>query len=260
MNKDKLTKVFDDYAVLYDKYRPRYPMELVEQLIEISQIKKGDKVLEIGCGTGQLTMDFIKKGYAITAIEKGKSLSAITANKIKPYGIGQIIHSKFEEWESDTKFKLMISAQAFHWIDKKVGFDKTLDVLEKDGAIALIWNLDQSQNTAFWKRTKALYNKYLPVTSGGKSLEEVADEYWQYMQKIESLGNFKRIEYPWDKTYSKEDYLGLLNTFSPHMSMPIQKRKKFFQEMEAVIESFDNQVLRHYKTVVLFAKKRKFLI
>ena len=256
MNREKLIKVFDDNAISYDKYRPKYPNELVEELIELSQIKARDKILEIGCGTGQITIDFIKRGYEVIAIEKGESLSKIAENKIKEYGIGQIINSTFEEWESIEKFKLMISAQAFHWIDRERGIDKILKLLEENGSIGLIWNTDESQETEFWRQTNKVYDKYLPIKKGQKGIGEVIDESWDYIQTREELGDFERKEYKWEKVYSKEEYLGLMSTFSPQMSMESIKRKKFFKEIESIIESFDNQVLRYYKTVLLFANKR----
>lgn len=255
MERDKLVKVFDDNAVLYDKYRPRYPNDLIEELIDLSQIKVRDKILEIGCGTGQITIDFIKRGYEVIAIEKGESLSKIALNKIKKYGIGQIINSTFEEWMPIGKFKLMISAQAFHWIDKESGIDKILKILEENGSIGLIWNLDESQETEFWKQTNKVYEKYLPIKKGQRSLTETIDQNWNYINTRDELGEFERKEYKWKKLYSKEEYLGLLSTFSPHMSMETNKRVEFFKEIESIIENFDNQVLRFYKTVLLYATK-----
>lgn len=256
MNRDKLVKVFDENANSYDKYRPKYPNELVEELIDLSQLKTTDKILEIGCGTGQITIDFIKRGYEIIAIEKGEFLSRIAKKNIKQYGIGKIINSKFEEWITTEKFKLMISAQAFHWIDKKKGIDKTINLLNDNGSIGLIWNVDKSQKTDFWKQTGEIYDRYLPKKKGQRSMEETINENWDYICNRKDLVDFEKRDYQWSKLYSKEEYLGLLNTFSPHMSMEEDEREKFFTEIESIISTMNNQVLKHYKTVLLFATKK----
>jgi len=256
MNRDKLVKVFNDNANSYDKYRPKYPSEVVEELIDLSQIKTKDKILEIGCGTGQITIDFIKRGYEIIAVEKGEYLSRIASNKIEKYGIGKIINSTFEEWIPSEKFKLMISAQAFHWINKKRGINKILKLLKENGSIGLIWNVDKSQETEFWKQSGKVYDKYLPKKKGQGGMEETIDEHWDYINKRKELINFEKRDYQWEKLYSKEEYLGLLSTFSPHMSMESYKREKFFKEIESIIEEMNNQVLKQYKTVLLFATKR----
>ncbi|MEM6317842.1 MAG: hypothetical protein AAF960_09230 [Bacteroidota bacterium] len=86
-------------------------------------------------------------------------------------------------------------------------------------------------------------------------MKETIDEHWDYINKRREFVKFERRDFECKKQYSKEKYLGLLNTFSPHMSMEASKRKEFFKEIELIIEDFDNQVLKHYKTVLLLATK-----
>ncbi len=118
----------------------------------------------------------------------------------------------------------MISAQAFHWIDKKQGIDKTINLLKDNGSIGLIWNIDKSQKTEFWKQTGEIYDKYLPKKKGKVGMEETINKHWDYISNRKDLVNFERRDYRWSKFYSKEEYLGLLSTFSPHMSMKEDQR------------------------------------
>lgn len=46
-------KVFNQVAAEYDRNRPAYPDALVDRACEVGGIGDGDRVLEIGCGTGQ---------------------------------------------------------------------------------------------------------------------------------------------------------------------------------------------------------------
>ena len=48
-------KVFDTIPEQFDKYRPRYSVELFSELIRYAQITPDKSVLEIGPGTGQAT-------------------------------------------------------------------------------------------------------------------------------------------------------------------------------------------------------------
>ena len=57
-------KVFNEVAVEYDRNRPPYPDALVNQACEVAGIGDGDRVLEIGCGTGQLTRSLLREGCA----------------------------------------------------------------------------------------------------------------------------------------------------------------------------------------------------
>ena len=70
-------KVFDEIAAEYDRHRPAYPDELVDQACRVAGIGSGDRVLEVGCGSGQLTRGLVARGLHVTALEPGPSLIAL---------------------------------------------------------------------------------------------------------------------------------------------------------------------------------------
>src|SRR5256885_12225749 len=72
-----LRATFDQAAELYDRARPGYPRELFDDFAELGQLRPGDRVLEIGPGTGQATVPMAERGFHITAIELGPSLAAV---------------------------------------------------------------------------------------------------------------------------------------------------------------------------------------
>ncbi len=254
MKKDDLINVFDQNALAYDKYRPRYPKVLIDALLELSNVQLNEKALEIGCGTGQLTTDLLQKGLDIVAIEAGASLAKIADYNIKDFNKGKIINAKFEDWNTALKFKLIVSAQAFHWIDREVGFKKILDMLQNDGALALIWNIDQSQQSHFWKQSTPIYNKYFPKNTKKDEQSDISLSYQSYLSELNKFTRINYLEYPWQKTYAKEEYIGLLSTFSDHMILEPKVRTQFFKEMEDLIEANGNQVEKFYKTVLLYAQ------
>ena len=66
----------------------------------LKHIPKCGHILDLGCGSGRDSLEFIKQGYNITAVDGSKELS-IAASKI----IGQeVICSKFEELQLTEKF------------------------------------------------------------------------------------------------------------------------------------------------------------
>ena len=60
-------KAFNEVAVEYDRNRPAYPDALVDQACKVAHIGEGDRVLEVGCGTGQLTRALLERGLRVTA-------------------------------------------------------------------------------------------------------------------------------------------------------------------------------------------------
>lgn len=75
--------VFDQLARDYDEVRPGYPQELIDDIISISGIPEDGRILEIGCGTGQATIPFAKRGYYMICLDIGKEMVTLAAKNVK---------------------------------------------------------------------------------------------------------------------------------------------------------------------------------
>ena len=65
---------FDDAAQLYDEVRPRYPEEIVERIIAFAALPTHAHIFEVGCGTGQMTLPFARRGHTMVALDQGERL------------------------------------------------------------------------------------------------------------------------------------------------------------------------------------------
>src|SRR3984885_11766634 len=123
-------KVFDAIAAEYDRSLPAYPDELVDRACQVAGIGSGDRVLEVGCGTGQLTRSLVARGLHVTALEPGKSLIALAKQNLEGAGAVEFVNAQFEDAVLPREhFQAVFCASAFHWVDPKVGWQKTADVL-----------------------------------------------------------------------------------------------------------------------------------
>jgi hypothetical protein len=132
-------KVFDEIAAEYDRRRPTYPDELIDQACQVAGIGRGDQVLEVGCGTGQLTRGLAARGLHVTALEPGKSLIALARQNLQGAGEVEFVNAQLEDALLPREhFQAVFSASAFHWVDPKVSWQKTADVLVLGGTLALV--------------------------------------------------------------------------------------------------------------------------
>ena len=132
-------RVFDEVAAEYDRRRPTYPDELVDQACQIAGIGSGDHVLEVGCGSGQLTRGLVARGLRVTALEPGKTLMALARQNLAGAGGVEFVNSQFEDaLLPREQFRAVFSATAFHWVDPKVSWQKAADVLVPGGTLALV--------------------------------------------------------------------------------------------------------------------------
>jgi ubiquinone/menaquinone biosynthesis C-methylase UbiE len=132
-------KVFDEIAAEYDRHRPAYPDELVDHACRVAGIRSGDRVLEVGCGSGQLTRGLAARGLHVTAVEPGQSLMALARQNLEGAGEVEYVNAQFEDAPLPREqFQAVFSASAFHWIDPEVSWQKAAGVLVPGGTLALV--------------------------------------------------------------------------------------------------------------------------
>ena len=113
--RNRLRTTFDQAASLYDEVRPGYPDQLFDDIVSLSGIPAAGRILEIGCGTGQATVPFARRGYRILCVELGENMAAVARRNLEGYPNADVRAGAFEEASLQERvFDLAISATAFH--------------------------------------------------------------------------------------------------------------------------------------------------
>ncbi len=132
-------KVFNEVAVEYDRNRPAYPDALIDEACEVAGIGDRDRVLEVGCGTGQLTRSLLARGLCVTALEPGDQLIRLAEENLKDAGNVEFLHARLEDTRLPREsFQAVFSASAIHWVDPDQSWRKIADALAPGGTLALI--------------------------------------------------------------------------------------------------------------------------
>src|SRR5277367_6996071 len=90
-------KVFNQVAAEYNRHRPTYPEQLVDLACLLAGLECGEEVLEIGCGTGQLTHSLLARGMRVTAIEPGERLVARARDQLGDAGEVEFVNRRLED-------------------------------------------------------------------------------------------------------------------------------------------------------------------
>ncbi|MBO0789006.1 MAG: class I SAM-dependent methyltransferase, partial [Actinobacteria bacterium] len=129
--------LFDGVAGLYDAARQGYPAEIADAVVANAAIGPGAAVLEIGCGTGQLTRQLAGRGLSLTAIDIGAAMVQAARRNLGDAAARFEVCS-FEDFAGSEPFDLIVSATAFHWVDPGVGLPKAARLLRPGGWLALL--------------------------------------------------------------------------------------------------------------------------
>jgi SAM-dependent methyltransferase len=131
-------EVFNAVAEAYELHRPAYPDALVDRACELGGLRSGATVLEIGCGTGQLTRSLLARGLRVTAVEPGERLLARAREHLDGAGKVEFISRRFEDTALPAaRYSAAFSASALHWVDPEIGWRKIADALMDGGTLAL---------------------------------------------------------------------------------------------------------------------------
>jgi SAM-dependent methyltransferase len=132
-------KSFDAMASEYDRHRPTYPDQLVDLACRTAGLHSGDRVLEIGCGTGQLTGSLLARGLRVTAVEPGARLAGVARQRLGSTDELEIVQARFEKAPlPHAPYRAVFSAAAIHWVDPELGWRRIADALVPDGTLALV--------------------------------------------------------------------------------------------------------------------------
>jgi SAM-dependent methyltransferase len=197
--REELRRTFDSAAACYHRARPDYPTALYDELERAAGLRPGDRLLEVGCGTGKATIPLARRGYRIMCVELGRALAAEARRNLAGFPDVRVVHADFEGWEPATaaSFELVFAATAWHWIDPGIRYRKAARWLRAGGHLAF-WSavhVFPEGGDPFFREIQPVYDQIgegLPPGAAGPQPDELADE----RPEIEASGLFEEVRDP----------------------------------------------------------------
>jgi SAM-dependent methyltransferase len=260
-SRESLRGTFDAAADLYDAARPTYPDELFDDLVGLSQLEPGARLLEIGCATGKATRPLLERGFSVVCVELGAALAAEAGRNLA--GLPFQIHvAPFETWEAGPcAFDLVYAATAWHWIDPAVRYRKAHRLLRPGGSLAF-WSAGHAFPPGFdpfFAEIQEVYDALGESRDGEwppARPERVPDD----SDEIPG-GLFEDVQvrrYVWETQYTADEYIDLLNTFSGHIAMGTAKREHLYREIRSrIARRPDPRVRRHWYSILHVARRKR---
>jgi SAM-dependent methyltransferase len=253
--------LFDRSAADYDAVRPGYPRELIKDLLRLSGVPESGAILEVGCGTGQLTVPLAERGYAITAVELSHALSLLAATNLKPFPDATVVCADFERWEvNPAAYDVVVSAQAFHWIEPSIGYPKAHVALRPGGHLALIWNLFPGSDAPVHRALDEVYRECVPQLRRDPGLRSLEARVERTIEEVRSSGLFDEPDvrrYPWTAPYTTADYLKLLRTFSDHLALDPDDFDRLLASVRSTVDRFGGTIERPLIATLFLARPKR---
>jgi SAM-dependent methyltransferase len=202
---------FGTDAERYDRARPPYPDALIDRIIATAP---GRDALDVGCGTGILARQLVTAGCTVLGIDPDARMTAYARRT----GIDVEV-ATIEDWEPGGRtYDIVVSGQAWHWIDPVAGPAKVAQVLRPGGRLGLFWHVfeapapvSEALRTAL--RRVAPDSPVPPPDRSPLDLYRIMTE--RAADGIRATGAFEEPEqwrFDWERHYTRDQWLDLLPT------------------------------------------------
>ena len=231
---------FGAVAAAYERFRPGYPAELVDLVVEYAR-RPIRTALEIGAGTGKATRAFAQRGIAVTATEPDPAMLA-ELRKHVPSSVTPVAGA-FEDLGTGD-YDLVYAAAALHWTKPKGRWERVAGLLGPGGVFASFGGpvhlADPEVASAFAAaRAPFLATDDIPSPDGTPPEQDMQ---WPGTELLLS-GLFTDVRQALVERrlrMSAHDFVGHLSTVSAYLELPAATRTELFERILAALpESVD---------------------
>jgi SAM-dependent methyltransferase len=166
------TARFSDRVDNYVRYRPHYPVALIEWLHDTLGVDAGWRVADIAAGTGISTRLWLDAGNAVVGVEPNDAMRDAAQAWLAAYPRLTWVAATAEATSlADASVDLVCAAQAFHWFDVDRVRIEWARILRPGGLAVIYWNSRVLDGSAFLEGYERLLRQF------GTDYGHVAERY-----------------------------------------------------------------------------------
>jgi len=164
----------------------------------------------------------------------------------------------FDEVTVPIELDLLVSGQAWHWIEPEAGVAKAASVINPGGHLAVFWNRGRHDpGTA--AALDLVYERLAPSIDKPTAEQHPAHEaHAEHFEALRSSGRFTAVEaraYPWEAVYDRAGWLDFIATQSDHVLLPDAQRSALLEAVGDVIDGLGGSIPYHFSTLLLTATR-----
>lgn len=196
--KKSAPKLFHGTYKYYAKYRPGIPDEVIDTTVKHFNIGLNDRILDIGCGTGQVALAMEGRCGEMVCLDTDpemlKQAKKSTKNSnLKLTWIDQDSNDLQAIKSEIGIFKVATICRAFHWMNQKQVLRDLNDLIKEDGGITIFGDGSFWTGSEKWQQAvRKVVQKYLgEERRAGDKMFKQSDEQWE---DIIARSHFRFVE------------------------------------------------------------------
>ena len=236
-------KRFSSRVENYIKYRPSYPLKIIDFLKEKKLLAGNTVIADIGSGTGILTKLFLDNGNQVYGVEPNKDMREAAEKILYRYTNFTSLEGSAESTGLKTdSIDLIVAGQAFHWFDVEETKREFKRILKTNGNVALIWNNRGKAGTAFNSSYEKFILKYGTDYREVRKNERNVDLFFKYQKG--TFYNFQELDFTSFKgRVLSSSYIPLVdNPIFPKMILELENLFNNYQQNGIIRIEYDTEI------------------
>src|SRR6266542_86616 len=183
----------------YVKYRPGYPIEILDPLRSECGLTVASVNADIGSGTGELSEIFLQNGNHVLAVEPNSAMRLAAERLLVNLKRFRSVNGSAESTTlQDNSVDFVTAGQAFHWFDQiktRLEFER---ILKPGGWVVIIWNERRLDSTPFLRAYEELLLKYgtdYQQVRHENVIKEIAAFFQPETFALETFENVQRFDF-----------------------------------------------------------------
>ncbi|QPG72079.1 class I SAM-dependent methyltransferase [Mycolicibacterium mucogenicum] len=227
--------LFEGTAWHYARFRPNYPAVVINDLVQQLRLDGTGRLLDLGCGTGQLTLPLAGHVAEAVGVDPESGMLAEATRRAEAQGVTNVFWRQGSSAHIPVdlgRFSIVTVGRAFHWMDRAQVLVDLDDMVDDDGALVIVNDTNLLFPSAPWQQAiQDTQRSFIPTYDQAISPSSVDDS--RTHEQILVSSPFSRVGrevYRYRRSWTIERIVGYLYSTSLPLRRLLGDRQSAFEE------------------------------
>jgi 2-polyprenyl-3-methyl-5-hydroxy-6-metoxy-1,4-benzoquinol methylase len=224
----------------YARYRPGYPQMFFDDLVQRFHLDGTGRLLDLGCGTGQLTLPLAEHVAETVGMDPEPEMLAEATQQAQAAHITNVTWVQGDSADLPGelgRFRLVTMGRSFHWMDRKQVLAALDRMVEDSGGLVLANDSCLVRPVTAWQQAiEDIQRRFLPPDFAppdplpGRMTATVDHRPHEEVLARSSFAQMRRLVYEFDRPWTLDQVIGYLYSTSLQLRQLLGDRQTAFEQ------------------------------